>query len=152
MSLLAAAPAAVLASLAVAAVAHAADPPIKGARYAGTTSQERPVDGRVTSDGKGLQLFFVETFKCSDGTRIKLDSRYVDQRPTIKADGTFDYRKTYSDLPGLRGFRGKHDETQHLTDSFSEGGRRLSVRSTAVLSRPGRTCRSTITIRARARG
>ena len=141
--------AAALASLIVTAVAQAASPPIKGGRYAGTTSQQQPVTARVTSDGKGLQLTFAETFSCTDGTRVRLQTRYIDQRPTVRADGTFDYRKRYTDLPGFPGFRGTHDESQRVTGSFTDGGRRLTVRAVASLTRPGRTCRSTVTIRAR---
>lgn len=125
---------------------------MKGKRYSGTTSQGQTVSGRVTSDGKGLQLSFAETFTCTDGARFKASSRYADQRPTIKADGTFDYRKTYPNQPGIRGFSGAHTETQRLTGEFTEQGRKLSVRSTVTFSRPGHTCRSTITIRGRARG
>jgi hypothetical protein len=151
MTGLRAACAAALLSVSITGVAQAASPPIKGARYIGVTSQQQPVDGRVTSTGEGLQLSFAEVLRCSDRTRMKLSSRYVEQRPTIKADGTFDYGKAYTGRAGFPGFRGTHDETQQLTGQFSQAGRVLSVRSKAVLSRPGRSCHSTITIKARLR-
>lgn len=130
--------------------AQAASPPKAGVRLKGKTSQGQRVSGRVTSKGSGLQMTYAETFTCKNGKRFKLRSRYVNQHPRIKPDGTVSYFKTYRNISGLPEYPGRHTERQHITGSFTKGGTRFTGRAASSLSRRGRpTCRSVIKLRLR---
>ncbi len=142
--------AAALAAAGLAATPAQAAAPPAGAKITGTTSQGQKVTGRVTSDGKGLQLEFAETFKCGDGSRFRLRASYQKQRPTIKADGSVDYTKTYRNRTGLPEFPGTYDNRQRITGAFSATGKTFTGKSVASLSKPGRTCRSSITLKLKA--
>lgn len=136
--------------LAVPAVA--ATPPRKGASVSGTTSQGQRVKGRITSDGKGLQMTYEETFTCNDGKKLRLPTRYVNQRPGIKADGTVAYFKTYRDLPGNGALPGKVTERQRVTGEFTNGGKRFTGRASGSLTNGKRTCRDVIRLKLRVSG
>ncbi|MCW2993305.1 MAG: hypothetical protein JWQ18_800 [Conexibacter sp.] len=134
------------------AVAWAASPPRKSARYTGESSQHRKVAARVTSDGKTLQLRVMQVFRCNRGKDKISESKFLHQAPTIRADGTFDYHKVYPDEAGVPGFDEVHTDDQTVTGSFVDGGRRVHGKITAVTTgRSGLTCRSSVTFTARAR-
>lgn len=71
--------------------AAVADAPRKGARYTGRTSRHRKVS----------------------------EAKYLHQAPTIRTDGTFSYRKTYKNEPGVPGFDQVHTDEQTVTVSFT---------------------------------
>jgi hypothetical protein len=131
------------------AVALAADPPRKGAKYTGQTSQHRKVSARVTSDGKTLQFRFNQIFKCNNGHRKISEAKYLHQAPTIRPDGTFSYHKVYKDEPGVPGFDEVHSDDQTVTGSFVDGGKRVkaTVKATAT-GKSGLSCTSTVTFTA----
>lgn len=136
--------------LAVAAPALAARP-AGDAKYRGTTSQDRKLSARVTSDSKGLQMEFDEVFRCNRGQKKLTHAIYKKQRPTIREDGTFDYRKTFKGLAPVPGFE-RRDETQHVYGSFSSNGRTLKGTAvTTVTGVSGLRCSSRVTFRARRR-
>jgi hypothetical protein len=123
--------------------------PAGGAKYRGTTSQDRKLSARVTSDAKGLQMEFDEVFRCNRGPTKHTHAIYKKQRPTIREDGTFDYRKTYRGLAAVPGFE-KRDETQHVFGSFGSDGRTLKgTAETKVTGVSGLRCTSRVTFRAR---
>lgn len=135
-----------------AAVSALAARPAGSARYTGTTSQDRRLSARVTSDAKGLQLEFDEVFRCNRGPRKLTHAVYKKQRPTILEDGTFDYSKTYRDLPPAPGFAERRTERQHVTGGFSADGTRLKGRAaTTIVGRSGLRCTATVTFKARLR-
>jgi len=139
----------VLAVLLVVAAPAFAARPTGDAKYRGTTSQDRKLSARVTSDSKGLQLEFDEVFRCNRGPTKHTHAVYKKQRPTIREHGTFDYRKTYRGLAPVRGFE-KRDETQHVFGSFGSGGRTLKgTAETKVTGVSGLRCTSRVTFRAR---
>jgi hypothetical protein len=123
--------------------------PAGGAKYRGTTSQDRKLSARVTSDAKGLQMEFDEVFRCNRGPTKHTHAIYKKQRPTIREDGTFDYRKTYRGLARVPGFE-KRDEMQHVFGSFGSDGRTLKgTAETKVTGVSGLRCTSRVTFRAR---
>jgi hypothetical protein len=127
----------------------AAGPP-GGARYRGTTSQHRSLDARVTSDGRGLQLTFDQVFDCNRGPSKTTHSVYLEERPTIRADGAFDYVKTYSHLAPVPGFEELHTERQHVRGSFTHGGLRLTGTDTdTTTGADGLRCTSAVSFTAR---
>ena len=134
--------------LALAAPAFAARP-AGDAKYRGTTSQDRKLSARVTSDAKGLQMEFDAVFRCNRGPTKHTHAIFKKQRPTIREDGTFDYRKTYRGLARVPGFE-KRDETQHVFGSFSSDGRTLKgTAETKVTGVSGLRCTARVTFRAR---
>jgi hypothetical protein len=134
--------------LVLAAPAFAARP-AGGAKYRGTTSQDRKLSARVTSDAKSLQMEFDEVFRCNRGPTKYTHAIYKKQRPTIREDGTFDYRKTYHGLAQVPGFE-KRDETQHVYGSFGSGGRTLKgTAETTDTGVSGLRCTSRVTFRAK---
>ncbi len=134
----------------LAATAQAASPPKAGVRLKGKTSQGQRVSGRVTSDGRGLQMTYEETFTCTNGRKFRLPTRYLKQRPTIKRDGSVRYFKTYRNIRGGAAYPGRHTERQRITGSFSKGGTRFTGHAAASLSKRGRpTCRSALKLRLR---
>jgi hypothetical protein len=136
------------ATLALATPAFAARP-AGDAKYRGTTSQDRKLSARVTSDAKGLQMEFDEVFRCNRGPRKYTHAIYKHQYPTIREDGTFDYRKTYRNLAPVPGFE-RRDERQHVFGSFSGDGRRLKgTAETTATGVSGLRCTSRVTFTAR---
>lgn len=73
---------------------------------------------------------------------------------TIREDGTIDYRKRYDDLPAQKLFPHGIDQTQRVTGSFSDGGRRASVHvvQTTKDTGGGRSCRSDVRFTLRLKG
>jgi hypothetical protein len=123
--------------------------PAGDAKYRGTTSQDRKLSARVTSDSKGLQLEFDQVYRCNRGPRKYAHAVYRKQRPTIREDGTFDYRKTYRALPPVPGFE-RRDERQHVFGGFSGDNRRLKgTVETTVTGVSGLRCTSRVTFSAR---
>lgn len=121
--------------------------PVKGGRYTGTTSQGQAVSARVTSDGKTLQLRYRQKSPCSDGSSISFTEVYRRQAPRIRADGSFDYSKRYSNGK-VDGFPNGYTIQQHVTGSFSDGGKRATVRASDVTAGKGdgaRRCSATVT-------
>lgn len=139
---------ALLAALAVAPAAVLGARPDPGTKYRGKTSQGRALDARVSSSGRGLELRFPARFKCEGVPDKLLKARYIKDRPTIKADGTFRYRKRYTGLR-LPDFPGRFSETQQITGRFTDGLRRVRARSSSRITGDGFSCRATITFRAR---
>ncbi len=136
-------------ALAVVAAPALAARPAGDAKYRGTTSQDRKLSARVTSDSKGLQMEFDEVFRCNRGPRKHTHATYKKQRPTIREDGTFDYRKTYRGLAPVPGFE-RRDERQHVSGAFSAGGRTLKgTAETTVTGVSGLRCTSRVTFTAR---
>jgi hypothetical protein len=132
------------------ALPAAAAGPIKGARYQGRTSQDRILTARVTSDGRGLQLTFDEDYSCNRGPGKTTHAVYLDERPTIRPNGTFDYQKTYTNLAPVHGFEQRHTERQHISGSFTAGGTRVHGRlADSVVGVDGLSCRSAATFTAR---
>lgn len=126
--------------------------PAGSKKYTGTTSQDRRVSARVTSDRKGLQIEFDEVFRCNNGRRKSTHAVYKKQRPTIRRDGTFNYSRTYRNLPPAPGFNERRTERQHVTGSFSAGGTRVKGRAaTTIVGRSGLRCSSKVTFKARRR-
>jgi hypothetical protein len=114
------------------------------------TSQHRTLDARVTSDGKGLQLAFDQVFACNRGPSKTTHSVYLEERPTILADGTFNYVKTYPALAPVPGFDERHTERQHVSGSFGLDGDSVRGRiADSVVGVDGLSCRSTVTFTAR---
>lgn len=141
--------AAALAALAVPALAAR---PAGDTRYRGKTSQDRTINARVTSDSKGLQLEFTERLKCNRGAPRTVTAIYRNQRPTIKADGTFNYNKTYTNLPPTNVFRERSDERQTVTGRFSADGATVTGKVIDVITtRSGLSCRASVTFRAKRR-
>lgn len=136
------------------AIPALADAPVKGGAYAGTTSQGRPVTGRVTSDGKRLQLRFADVLSCDDGRKVRGQSRYVRQAPTIKADGTIAYFKRYTHQPANSVFPHGTKQLQRVTGSFAAAGRsaRIRVAQSVIGYRGGPTCKEVVTFTLRLRG
>jgi len=140
---------ALIATLLVALPALAARP-APNARLSGKTSQDRKLVARVTSDSTGLQLEFDEVFRCNRGPRKNTRAVYNRQRPSIREDGTFDYRKTYRDLPPAPGFEERRTERQHVSGSFTADGARVRGRAvTSITGRSGLRCTATVTFTAR---
>ena len=134
--------------LALAAPAFA-DRPAGGARYRGTTSQDRKLSARVTSDAKSLQMEFDAVFRCNRGPTKHTHMIFKKQRPTIREDGTFDYRKTYRSLAPVPGFE-RRDETQHVFGGFGSDGRTLKgTAETKDTGVSGLRCTARVTFRAR---
>jgi hypothetical protein len=126
--------------------------PHKGARYTGKTSQHRTVSARVTSDGKTLQLRFDQIFTCNNGHKKITNVKFLHQAPSIRADGTFSYHKTYKDEPGVPGFDEVHTDVQSVTGAFAGDGSRVHGTVTGVTTgKSGLSCRSTVTFTATAR-
>lgn len=137
---------------ALAAASAWAAAPRKGATYKGTSSQDRAVTARVTNDGKGLQLRLNQRFSCNRGPAKTSETVFNQQRPTIRADGTFSYTKIYPDLGPIPGFEEVHTDRQRVTGSFVDGGRRVRGKITvSSTGQSGLTCRSSVTFTARAR-
>lgn len=128
-----------------------ADAPRKGARYTGRTSQHRKVSARVTSDGRTFQFRFDQVFRCSNGHMKISEAKYLHQAPTIRADGTFSYHKTYKNEPGVPGFDQRHTDEQTVTGSFADGGRRVRATVKDVTTGRTLTCRSTVSFTATAK-
>jgi hypothetical protein len=135
------------AGLLLVVAAPGAAAPAPGQVYTGKTSQDRKAQLRVSASGTGLQMRFRERFSCRGRRDITLYATYVNDRPTIRPDGTFSYRKTYRNLrdPALRG---RFTNTQRITGSFLDGDRRVRVRSVSRVFNKRWSCRSSITIRA----
>ena len=92
---------------------------------------------------------FDEVFRCNRGPKKHTHAVYRKQRPTIRADGTFDYRKTYRSLPPVPGFE-RRDERQHVFGSFSADGRRLrGTAETTITGVSGLRCTARVTFTAR---
>lgn len=125
--------------------------PRKGHRYTGTTSQHRKVTARVTSDGKTLQLRFDQVFTCSNGHQKVTNVKFLHQAPRIRADGSFDYHKTYADEPGVPGFDEVHTDVQGVTGRFTADGARVSgtVTGDATGKESGLHCTSKVTFSAK---
>ena len=121
--------------------------PAPGQVYVGETSQNRKAQLRISASGTGLQMRFRERFRCRGRRDITLYASYVNDRPTIRTDGTFRYTKTYRNLrdPALRG---RFTNTQRITGSFLDGDRRVRVRSVSRIFNRSWSCRSAVTIRA----
>jgi hypothetical protein len=137
----------VLAALLALAAPALAARPSGDARYRGTTSQDRKLSARVTSDAKGLQMEFDEVFHCNRGPTKHTHAIYKTQRPTIREDGTFDYRKTYRGLARVPGFE-KRDEAQHIFGRFGDAGRTLKgTAETKITGVSGLRCTSRVTFR-----
>jgi len=136
-----------VAALLIAPALALAKPPA-GAKYTGKTSQGRSVTASVSGSGKGLQMQYREKFTCTGTGSKLLYANFVNDRPTIRSDGGFDYRKSYS---GLRdpAFTGTFSEKQHLKGSFSADNRTLKLSSVTSITGKGFSCRSTITVTAR---
>ena len=127
--------------------ALAARPPA-GARYAGTTGQARAITLRVTSDRRGLQMAFRQTLDCNRGPSKTSSASFDRQRPTIKADGTFSYARTF-ELGPAPGFAEPHTERQRITGAFSADRRTVRGRiATTVTGRSGLTCKVSMRFRA----
>ncbi|WP_445152581.1 hypothetical protein [Baekduia sp. Peel2402] len=137
--------------LAGAAVALAASGPRKGHRYSGKTSQHRKVTARVTSDGKTLQLRFDQIFTCNNGHKKITTVKFLRQAPKIRADGTFDYHKTYADEPGIPGFDEVRTDVQGVTGRFTADGSRVSgtVTGDTTGKESGLHCTSKVTFSAK---
>ena len=142
---------ALAAALLLALPALAALPP-QGARYTGRTSQNRALTARVTSDAKGVQLVLDQVFTCNRGAVKTTHTTFLEQRPDIRADGTFEYFKTYRDLAPVPGFGERHTERQRVTGSFAADGKSVRGRiSVSDVGRSGLRCKSTVTFTARRR-
>lgn len=128
--------------------------PVKGGRYTGKTSQGYKVSARVTSDGKRLQMQYRDVLRCTNGDRITGVSVFRSQAPTIREDGTIDYRKTYRDLPPEKVFPHGRDNTQRVTGAFSGGGRRASIHVVQRVKDTGggRDCRNDVRFTLRLKG
>jgi len=138
-------------ALLLALPALAAKPP-KNATYSGTTSQERRLSARVTSDAKGLQLEFDQVYRCNRGPTKTTHTTFKKQRPTIREDGTFSYFKTYRDLAPVPGFGERHTQRQRVTGSFGPGARTVKGRvASSVVGVSGLRCKATVTFTARKR-
>ena len=134
--------------LLLAAPALAARPPT-GARYKGTTSQHAALTANVTADGSGLQLSFEVAYKCNRGPGKTARATYRMQRPSLRADGTFDFLEIDRNLAPVPGFAERHTERQHLTGGFSAGGGRLHGRAAdTVVGAGGLRCTATVTFSA----
>src|SRR5437764_14879001 len=88
--------------------------PPAGATFAGKTSQGKAIHLRVVAGG-GLQMDFPSIWGCSHGPGKVTHSIYRNERPALRPDGSYDYRKTYRHLPPVHGFRERQTERQHLT-------------------------------------
>ena len=122
--------------------------PPGNARYPGKTGQDQVIKLRVTSDAKGLQMNFRETLKCNRGPSKRTTARFAKQRPTIKADGTFSYSKTY-ELGPVPGFDEPHTQRQRITGSFSANGKTVKGRiADSAKGRSGLSCKLDMSFRA----
>lgn len=141
-------PAALVAALVLlgSATAHARPP--AGAKYEGKTSQGRVIKLRISASGTGLQMDFRERFTCTGTPSKVLFAHYVRQRPTVRKDGSFAYKKSYSGLSDPA-FPGRFSERQDISGSFTGDNRTVRGRSTSRIRGEGYTCRAAITFTAR---
>lgn len=103
---------------------------------------------RVTVDGKTLQLRVVVISHCNHGPSKRATDVYKNQAPKIAPDGTFNYSHTYRDLPPIPGFDQRFSERQHVSGSFSHGGRLVDGRDVTVeTGTRGLTCRAAVRFR-----
>jgi hypothetical protein len=145
----------IVAATGLAAAAPAwATAPVKGGRYTGKTPQGFPVTGRVTSNGKSLQMRFRDRLRCDDGSQVMGTSTFRRQAPGIKADGTIAYFKRYSKLPAVPAFPKGSRQLQRVTGAFANGGRtvRLRVAETTIGYGDTRTCKLVVSFTLRLKG
>ncbi len=132
--------------------AFAATRPPADARYSGSTGQGKQITLRVTTTRKGVQLRFGQTQTCSNGQRKASTAVFDQMRPTLKADGTFTYAKSFENLPAAPGFEEVHTEVQSISGSFSADGRAVKGRiSDTVTGASGLTCKVLMRFTARRR-
>lgn len=142
---------AVLASTAAAPALAATRPPA-GARYSGTTGQGKRISLRVTTTRRAVQLRFAQVQTCSNGQKKASTAVFEQMRPTLKADGTFAYAKTFKDLAAAPGFDEVHTEVQNISGSFSPDGRTAKGRiSDTVTGASGLSCKVVMRFTARRR-
>src|SRR4051794_5754451 len=135
------------AALLLVASAWAGRPP-GGANYGGTTSQGNGIALHVTGDRHGLQMTFKTLARCNRGPDKVSQSVFKHDRPAIRPDGTFRFRRTYH-LGPVPGFAQRHTERQSITGAFGAGARTVhgSVRITDV-GADGLRCTSRLTFSA----
>lgn len=132
--------------------AFAATRPPAGARYSGTTGQGKPITLRVTTTRRGVQLRFAQVQTCSNGQKKASTAVFEQMRPTLKADGTFTYAKTFKNLAAAPGFDEVHTEVQNISGSFSSDGRTAKGRiSDTVTGASGLSCKVVMRFTARRR-
>ena len=109
---------AAIALVACVAVASATTRPAPG-KFVGKTSQGKRITLRLGKSG-GLRMEFREIAKCNRGKDREIQASYVNDKPHVKADGNFDYRKTYRNLPPTKGINQSFDDSQHIHGVFGD--------------------------------
>jgi hypothetical protein len=102
-----------------AGVAVASVRPPAGTRFVGKTTQGKTIHLKVVKGG-GLEMTFRSISTCSRGPKKISTSRFKRDKPHIRKNGTFDYRKTYRNMPPIPGFPEPFDDVQHLKGSFPD--------------------------------
>jgi hypothetical protein len=124
--------------------------PAGGSRYRGTTSQGKRITLHVTPDGDGLAMSLGEIARCNRGPDKSTHGTYRNQRPSIKPDGSFDYRITYH-LGPVPGFAERHTERHHVSGAFSADAKTVHGRVTVSdVGASGLRCITNLTFTAHA--
>jgi hypothetical protein len=124
--------------------ALAAGRPAAGTWFSGRTSQGKIIRMEAVKGG-GLRMGFTEIAKCNRGPDKRNHAIFDRDKPHLRRDGTFDYRKTYLDLPAYKGFPERFDDRQHIVGAFHRGkisgtfdetvtGRKTGLRCTVHLT------------------
>jgi len=118
-----------------------------GAKYLGRTSQGNRILLRVVAGG-GLHLDFHELLRCSRGPDKDTHAIFHAERPQLRADGSFDYRKTYRHLPPVHGFTERQTERQHLIGAVSAAKAFGTIDDLVIGERTGLRCHAHLTFKA----